>query len=102
MSVFQLLLSLCKEINGMMQKFWWGHMTNNSKIHWMSWERMWRSKNERGLGFRDLVIFNQALLAKQCWRLYQSPSLTALRFKAKYFSHSFVLDAPLRSKPSYA
>jgi hypothetical protein len=25
MSVFQLLVILCKELNGMMQKFWWRH-----------------------------------------------------------------------------
>jgi hypothetical protein len=61
MSVFQLPTSLCKEINSMMQKFWWGHMKNNSKIYWMSWEKMGCSKTIGGMGFRDLTIFNQAL-----------------------------------------
>jgi hypothetical protein len=45
----------------MMQKFWWGHMKNNSKIYWMSWEKMGCSKTIGGMGFRDLTIFNQAL-----------------------------------------
>jgi hypothetical protein len=36
MSIFQLPLGLCKEINGMMQKFWWDHQENKAKIHWMS------------------------------------------------------------------
>jgi hypothetical protein len=36
MSVFLLPIILCKEINKLMQKFWWGHKENNSKIHWMS------------------------------------------------------------------
>jgi hypothetical protein len=44
----------------MMQKFWWGHMANDSKIHWMSWSKIGISKAMGGLGFRDLTM-----LAKQ-------------------------------------
>jgi hypothetical protein len=45
MSVFLLPVTLCKEINRLMQRFWWGHKENNSKIHWMSWEKMGVSKS---------------------------------------------------------
>jgi hypothetical protein len=62
--VFLLPVSLCRELNALMQRFWWGHKENTAKIHWMSWEKMGISKNQGGLGFRDLVIFNKALLAK--------------------------------------
>jgi hypothetical protein len=103
MSVFQLPISLCKDINGMMQKFWWGHKENVSKIHWMSWEKMGMSKAQGGMGFRDLVSFNKALLAKQCWRLLQSPnSLAASIIKAKYYPHSTILEAKLGNRPSFA
>jgi hypothetical protein len=36
MSVFLFPASLCKELNQLMQSFWWGHFNNGSKIHWMS------------------------------------------------------------------
>jgi hypothetical protein len=35
---------------------------------------MGRSKAVGGLGFRALVLFNQALVAKQGWRLIQNLS----------------------------
>jgi hypothetical protein len=94
MSVFLLPTALCKEINRLMQRFWWGHKENNSKIHWMCWEKMGVSKARGDLRFRDLVLFNKALLAKQIWRLYKNPeSLVAKIFQAKYYSSSTVLEA---------
>jgi len=78
-------------------------MSQGSKIHWMSWERMGRSKVVEGLGFRDLVTFNKALLAKQGWRLLQDPSsLLATILKEKYFPNSNFLGAKLGSRPSFA
>jgi hypothetical protein len=55
MGVFQLPISLCKDINNLMQNFWWQHMNKNSKIHWMCWEKIGCSKSVGGMGFRDLV-----------------------------------------------
>lgn len=68
-----------------MQNFWWGHQENESNIHWMCWEKLRVSKAQGGMGFRDLICFNKALLAKQCWRLFQNPdSLAPKFFRAKY------------------
>jgi hypothetical protein len=53
MGVFKIPSSLCKDLNDLMQNFWWNHMSRNSKIHWMSWKNMGRSKTIGGLGFRD-------------------------------------------------
>jgi hypothetical protein len=38
MCVFKIPITLCKEINDLVQNFWWNHMAQSSKIHWMSWE----------------------------------------------------------------
>lgn len=103
MGVFQLPITLCKELNQMKQQFWWSHMSKNSKIHWMSWSKLGRSKTKGGLGFLDLVIFNKALLAKKGWRLMQdSDSVAGKILKAKYFPQTSFLEAKLESKPSYA
>jgi beta-mannanase len=64
MSVFLLPKTLCMEINSLMQKFWWGHQEKELRIHWMRWEKLGISKKNRGMGFRDLHFFNQALHAK--------------------------------------
>jgi hypothetical protein len=101
--VFQLTISLCKEINSLMQKFWLGHMANTSKIHWLSWDKMGLAKSAVGLSFRDLVLFNKALLAKQGWRIIKEPnSIDVLILKAKYFPHSGFMEADLGTRPSYA
>jgi ribonuclease HI len=103
MSLFLLPKALCKEINLIMGKFWWGHKSNDKKIHWMSWAKMGRSKAQGGMGFRDLCCFNKALLAKQGWRLLQHPdSLVAKIIKAKYYPHGDFLKAKIGSRPSLA
>lgn len=48
------------------------------------------------MGFKDLKLFNQALLAKQAWRLLTFPeSLCAKVLKAKYFPNGNLLDTPI-------
>ena len=103
MSIFLLPKGLCLEINALMQKFWWSNQENGSGIHWMKWSRMSLSKNRGGMGFRDLVSFNKALLAKQCWRLLTSPdSLAAKVISAKYYPNLSFMDVTLGTKPSFA
>jgi hypothetical protein len=103
MSMFLLPKELCKELNSMMQNFWWGHKENDKKIKWMSWERMGLSTAEGGMGFRDLTSFNKALLAKQCWRFTQSPdSLVGRIIRGKYYHGGSFLQAKVGSHPSFA
>jgi hypothetical protein len=103
MSVFLLPKILCNDLNSLMQRFWWGHQSNENRIHWMCWEKLGVAKSRGGMGFRDLNVFNQALLAKQCWRLWTSPdSLTAQIFKSKYYPNCSILEAQLGGKPSFA
>lgn len=55
------------------------------------------------MGFRDFICFNQALIAKQVWRLLNDPnSLAAQIYKQKYFPSSNLLQAKCGNNPSYA
>ena len=55
---------------------------------------MTRSKDDGGLGFRDLHIFNMAMLERQSWRLLQNPdSLWSEVLKAVYFLNTSILEA---------
>jgi hypothetical protein len=103
MSVFLLPKGLCRDISSMMSRFWWGHKGNLSRMAWMSWGRMGRTKEKGGLGFRDLEMFNLSLLAKQGWRLLQTLDLLAATIiREKYYPHGTFLDSNIGHRPSYA
>ncbi|WCJ21653.1 RNA-directed DNA polymerase (reverse transcriptase)-related family protein [Euphorbia peplus] len=86
----------------MLNRFWWKSSGSDSGIHWKNWTRLCVPKNRGGMGFRDIHIFNLALLAKQGWRLLQHPnSLVARVLKAKYYPTSNFLHASLGHNPSY-
>jgi hypothetical protein len=59
-------------------------------------------KTQGGLGFRDLVYLNTALLTKQCWRLLKNPtSLAAQIIGAKYYLNSTILEATMGKRHSF-
>jgi hypothetical protein len=71
------------------------------KMHWLSWSRLNRTKLQGGIGFRDMRLFNQALLARQAWRLLVFPdSLVARVLKARYYPNGNLIDTVFSGNPS--
>lgn len=102
MSCFQLPVSLCKRIQSTLTRFWWDSKADKKGICWVSWEKLTKSKQDGGLGFRDLQCFNAALLGKLSWRILNNPSCFLARvLLGKYCISSSLLDATCPASASH-
>ena len=103
MSCFKLPKGLIQEIETLIHKFWWGYGGDNRKIHWVRWEHFCEAKDIGGMGFKEIEKFNDALLAKQVWRMMNNHDSLCYRvFKARFFANGSILDAKESSLGSYA
>jgi hypothetical protein len=58
-------------------------------------------KGYGGMGFQDLKLFNQPLLARQAWKLIQLPkSLCAKLLRARYYPNGELIDTIFPSEGS--
>jgi hypothetical protein len=69
MSCFQIPVGIYDKMRPIISNYWWGIENGNKKLHWRSWEWLTAPKTLGGISFRDMELFDQVLLAKQCWRL---------------------------------
>ena len=103
MSCFKLPKGLIKELEVMIRKFWWGYSGGSRKTHWVKWDRLYEAKEVGGMGFKEIEKFNDALLAKQVWRLINNPTLLCYWvFKVRFFSNCSILEARESVVGSYA
>ena len=69
----------------------------------MKWGDLCQDKDQGGMGFKDLTMFNKAMLAKLAWRLlHDDNSLFYRVFKARFFPRETILEAKDSSSASYA
>lgn len=102
MSCFKLPSSFCSELSKTIPRFWWGTTKVKKWIHWVSWDKMCWPKEFGGLNFRDLKLFNKALLAKQLWRYIQFPNLLVAKvIRGVYAQDSSLLAAEGGANWSY-
>lgn len=93
MGVFKLPFSVCDDLTSMVRNYYWGAAQGKWKVHWKSWHKLQEPKNKGGVGLRDFRMFNQALLARQAWRLLTKPeSLCAQVLKPRYYPNGKLED----------
>jgi hypothetical protein len=93
MGIFKLPFGLLDDLTKIIRDFWWGAENGKRKTHWVSWDSMMRPKDQGGMGFKDMRLFHQALLARQAWRLLLQPhTLCAQILKAKYYPQGLLVD----------
>ena len=102
MSCFLLPKDIINKLQGAIAKFWWSTKGNNRGLHWIAWEKICVPLEKGGLGFKDLLNFNLALLAKQLWRLLHHPNfLLACVLKGRYYLHISPMEVKTSNSPSY-
>ena len=94
MSCFQLPIQLAKEIEQIIARFWWRDQKMKKGVHWLAWRKVVNRKASGGLGFKEIIDFNLAMLAKVGWHLICNPELLLDKvLKAKYYPNSPFLEA---------
>jgi len=59
----------------------------------VGWDKICKAKEKGGLWFKKFSTLNQAMLAKQYWRIQNRPESLLLRtYRAKYFPRNSLKD----------
>ncbi|KAK2661812.1 hypothetical protein Ddye_000386 [Dipteronia dyeriana] len=102
MSMFWLPKGLVQKTQHLCARFRWGGNEEKRKLHWCNWNTLCKDKFVGGLGFKNLVTFNRALLAKLGWRILKYPDALAVRvLKGCYFTNDDFLEAGSKPSDSY-
>lgn len=80
LSLLPLPKSVEKEMRSIMCNFLWGGSEDIRKTAWLRWDEICKSKMEGGLGIKDLLRLNRALLCKWVWRFEREKERLWARF----------------------
>uniref|UniRef100_A0A2N9HE33 Uncharacterized protein n=1 Tax=Fagus sylvatica TaxID=28930 RepID=A0A2N9HE33_FAGSY len=68
LSLFPIPSSVALRIDKIQRDFLWGGIGDGKRFHLINWHQVCQPLKFGGLGFRNIRIFNQALLGKWLWR----------------------------------
>ena len=61
-------MRVAKGVEKIQRDFLWGDVGDEFKFHLVNWSKICMTMEAGGLGVRNLIHFNQALLGKWLWR----------------------------------
>ncbi|KAL4324012.1 hypothetical protein GQ457_11G027330 [Hibiscus cannabinus] len=103
MSCYLLPCSLVEEMSRSIRRFWWSGKGSARGWPLVAWDDICLPKAAGGIGFKDLHLFNIALLGKQLWSLLSTPdSLLCCTLRAKYFPDGDLFSASAPARSSFA
>ncbi|KAL2240948.1 UNVERIFIED_CONTAM: hypothetical protein Sindi_0736000 [Sesamum indicum] len=93
MGCFELLSSIIKEMEGMMDNFFW-YGGGEGTVHWIAWDCLCHRMKEGGLGFRRMREYNIAILAKLAWCVVTQPNnILHQVLRHRYFPNATFFEA---------
>jgi hypothetical protein len=71
MSFYLLPKGIHKAMDGIRSRFYWRSAREDFKYHMINWQAVCRPKDFGGLGPINSWVFNECLMVKWIWKLYQ-------------------------------
>ncbi|KAH0672800.1 hypothetical protein KY290_025033 [Solanum tuberosum] len=87
MQYFKIPQKILHSINKIQRDFIWGSSQRKKKIHYLNWKTITTPKQLGGLGLRDVISKNKAILSGLAWRMFTNP--TSLWEKYLYHHNNF-------------
>lgn len=75
LSLFSIPLSVAQRLERLQRDFLWSGIGDEVKFHLVNWHTICTPIKEGGLGVRNLIQFNRALLGKWMWRIAKEREL---------------------------
>ena len=83
--------------------FLWGDTENQKHVHLLSWEKVTKTKQQGGLGIRDIKLNNEAFLTNQAWRIWTNPNGIWAKFlKQRHFPNTHFLNLAISTYGSHS
>ncbi|KAG8483709.1 hypothetical protein CXB51_022474 [Gossypium anomalum] len=101
-SVFLAPKGIIMDLQSNICRTWWANNGKDCGWNMMAWDRLCYPKGIGGMGFRDMHLFNLALLGRQVWRLLKFRDTLCFKvLSAKYFLDGDVFQLKRCNRPSF-